>query len=182
VAAGIILVVMGLAYRSLRIGLISVIPNLFPLAVTASLLVLLGRPLEITSVCAFTICLGIAVDDTIHFLSRFRYELAVDGDVNAAIQRSFVRVGTALILSSVVLVSGFGTVLTSQMPGHQVFAGMACATIAAALVGDLVILPAILACFTPRGTTLSRESHDDPAYQMPPDAKSPQTATTSGER
>lgn len=81
VAAVIIFVVMGLVFRSLRIGLISVVPNLFPLAVTATMLVAMGRPLEISSVCAFTICLGIAVDDTIHFLTRFRRELAIDGDV-----------------------------------------------------------------------------------------------------
>lgn len=178
VAAGIILIVMGIAYRSLRVGLMCVVPNLFPLAVTATLLVLLGRPLEITSVCAFTICLGIAVDDTIHFLSRFRYELGVDGDVNAAIERSFIRVGTALILSSVVLVSGFATVLTSQLPGHQVFAGMACATIAAALVGDLLILPAILVCFTPRPTLSSEGAiaeQEDVAKQQP---ETQQAATT----
>jgi len=181
VAAGIILVVIGLAYRSLRVGLIAVVPNLFPLAVTASLLVLLGRPLEITSVCAFTICLGIAVDDTIHFLSRFRHELAVDGDVDASIQRSFIRVGTALILSSVVLIAGFATVLTSQMPGHQVFAGMACATIAAALVGDLIILPAMLACFIPRGTSYGDGPIAEDESRMPADAVSLQTARVIGE-
>ncbi len=180
-AAGIILIVMGVAYRSLRVGLMCVVPNLFPLAVTATLLVLLGRPLEITSVCAFTICLGIAVDDTIHFLSRFRYELAVDGDVNAAIQRSFIRVGTALILSSVVLVSGFATVLTSQLPGHQVFAGMACATIAAALVGDLLILPAILACFTPQPTAASEDSTAEREDVVPPQHATRQAASTIDE-
>ena len=143
---------------------------------------LLGRPLEITSVCAFTICLGIAVDDTIHFLSRFRYELAIDGDVDAAIRRSFIRVGTALILSSVVLVSGFATVLTSQMPGHQVFAGMACATIAAALVGDLLILPAILATFTPRSKPQVGGPHADDEQSQVVEHAPEQEATSLGER
>lgn len=182
VAAVIILFVMGIAYRSLRVGLMCVVPNLFPLAVTASLLVLLGRPLEITSVCAFTICLGIAVDDTIHFLSRFRYELALDGDVEGAIRRSFIRVGTALILSSVVLVSGFATVLTSQMPGHQVFAGMACATIVAALVGDLIILPAILATFTPRSTPQPQVSFAEDGVTQTGEHDRRQAATPLGER
>lgn len=146
-AAAIILVVMGVVYRSAKIGLITVIPNLFPLLVTASLLVLLGRSLEIASVCAFTICLGIAVDDTIHFLSRFQRELEVDHDVRAAIHRSFIGVGTALVMTTIVLCCGFSTVLTSEMPGNQVFGLMACATIGAALIGDLILLPAMLTWF-----------------------------------
>jgi len=146
-ATGIILVVMGLAYRSLRLGLISVVPNLFPLAATAGLLAVSGRALEITSVCAFTICLGIAVDDTIHFLSRYKREIQLDGDVEAAIRRSFIGVGTALVMTTIVLVSGFATVLTSELPAFRLFGAMCCSTIGGALIGDLVILPAILHCF-----------------------------------
>jgi hypothetical protein len=63
-ASVIIFAVLGLAFRSLRIGLISIVPNVFPLAVTGTFLVLAGQSLEVVSVCAFTICLGIAVDDT----------------------------------------------------------------------------------------------------------------------
>ena len=66
-AAVIIFIVLTLVYRSLKIGLISIIPNLFPLALAGSYLAITGQSLEIVSVCAFTVCLGIAVDDTIHF-------------------------------------------------------------------------------------------------------------------
>ncbi len=174
-ASSVILIVMGVAYRSLRIGLLCVVPNLFPLAVTAALLVLLNRPLEITSVCAFTICLGIAVDDTIHFLSRFQLEQRGDGLRDPAIRRSFLRVGSALILSSVVLVAGFGSVLTSELPGNRVFAAMACSTIAAALLGDLIILPAMLSCFMPNkalprpqssGDSIDEATTDEPATRL----------------
>lgn len=148
-AALVIFAVMGLAYRSLRIGLICIVPNMFPLAVTAALIVWMGKDLEITSVCAFTICLGIAVDDTIHFLSRFQRELAAGCDVDNAIRRSFIGVGTALIMTTIVLVCGFASVLASELPGHRLFAAMACSTILAALIGDLVILPAMLAWLVP---------------------------------
>jgi predicted RND superfamily exporter protein len=149
-AAVIILVVMALAYRSLRIGLITVVPNMFPLAVTATFLALTGRPLDIASVCSFTVCLGIAVDDSIHFLTRYQEELSEAADPAEAVQRAFVGVGTALIMTTLVLIAGFGTVLTSDLPGHRTFAIMACWTIGAALVGDLIFLPALLLCFGPR--------------------------------
>lgn len=171
-AALIIFLVMGFAFRSARIGLISVVPNLFPLAVTAAMLVAMGRPLEISSVCAFTICLGIAVDDTIHFLTRFRRELAVDGDVDAAIARSFVGVGTALIMTTVVLVAGFATVISSELPGNRTFGLMACSTIGAALIGDLIILPAILSRFVPRNAALQEALHLREVVEVEPPAES----------
>ena len=148
-ASGIIFVVMTIVYRSLRIGLITVIPNMFPLVVTATMMVLLGHPLEIASVCSFTVCLGIAVDDTIHFLTRFQTEQERLRDVDAALRSAFHGVGAAMIITTVILITGFGTVLTSELPGQRYFAAMAVSTIAAALVGDLVFLPALLKSFSP---------------------------------
>lgn len=146
-ASGIIFVVMTIVYRSLRIGLITVIPNMFPLVVTATMMVLLGHPLEIASVCSFTVCLGIAVDDTIHFLTRFRDEQSRNGDTDAALRDAFHGVGSAMVITTFILVTGFGTVLTSELPGQRYFAAMAVSTIAAALIGDLVFLPALLKSF-----------------------------------
>ena len=149
-AAVIILLVVGLAYRSLRIGLAAMIPNLFPLVVTAALLVWTGHALEIASVCAFTVCLGIAVDDTIHFLTRLEQERRAGAPLKEALHQTFVGVGSALITTTLILVLGFATVMTSDLPSHRTFAGMACATIAAALIGDLVFLPAMLMCLPPK--------------------------------
>ncbi len=139
--------VMTLAYRSLRLGLITLIPNLFPLVVTACMMVLFGHPLEIASVCAFTVCLGIAVDDTIHFLTQYRTEIDKHGNTEQALRYSFQHVGSAMIITTFILIAGFGTVLTSDLPGQRYFAAMAVSTIAAALVGDLVFLPALIATF-----------------------------------
>lgn len=146
-ASVVILIVMALVYRSLRIGAITVIPNLFPLVVTASMMVLLKHPLEIASVCAFTVCLGIAVDDTIHFLTRYRDERSTGKDSAESLRSAFHGVGSAMIITTFILVAGFGTVLTSELPGQRYFAAMAVSTIAAALVGDLIFLPALLAQF-----------------------------------
>ena len=142
-ASVIILVVMGLVYRSVRIGLIAIVPNLFPLAATGAMLAFFGVPLVIETVCAFTICLGIAVDDTIHFLSRYRAECKLAGDGDVAIRESFIKVGSPLVVTTVLMVTGFATVLWSELPGFRMFGAMACATLAAAFVADLVILPAL---------------------------------------
>lgn len=147
-AAVVIFLVITVAFRSLRLGLLSIVPNIFPLAATASLrAAFFGTSLDISSALSFAICLGIAVDDTIHFLIRFQHEKECGHNTAEAIRRTFVTVGSALVMTTVVMVSGFGCVMTSHLPTHFLFASMAFTTIAAALVGDLLILPALLAQF-----------------------------------
>ena len=138
---------IAIGFRSIRLAAISVTPNIFPLVAISAILVVTGRPLQMTSVMVFSICLGIAVDDTIHFLNRFRRELVIDGDVRAAISRSFMAVGSAVFTTTLVLLVGFGSVLTSSMPSSRLFAGLSCAGYAMAIAGDLVMLPALLVCF-----------------------------------
>jgi predicted RND superfamily exporter protein len=148
-AAVIIFCTLGLAYRSLRMGLISIVPNVFPLAVTGTFLVLAGQSLEIVSVCAFTVCLGIAVDDTIHFLTRFQEERPHSANDHEAICRAFAGAGTGMIMTTLVLVVGFMTVVFSDMREQRIFAVMGALTLVAALFGDLVLLPALLLRFAP---------------------------------
>ncbi len=148
-AAVVIFIVLGITYRSLRIGLISVVPNLFPLAVTGVWLVWSGHALELVSVCAFTVCLGIAVDDTIHFLTRFEEERQLTDDRNVAIRNAFTSVGVALVMTTTVLVAGFSTVAFSDSRDHHIFATMGTLTIASALFADLILLPALLSCYAP---------------------------------
>ncbi|MEO2045959.1 MAG: efflux RND transporter permease subunit [Pirellulales bacterium] len=146
-ASVVIFSVLSLVYRSLRIGLISVVPNLFPLAATGTLLAVAGQSLEMVSVCAFTVCLGIAVDDTIHFLTRYQEERKKTEDISTAIRQAFVAVGTALIMTTLVLVAGFWTAMTSDTRDHKIFAAMAMLTIGSALFADLILLPALLMFF-----------------------------------
>ncbi len=148
-ASVIIFVALTVIFRSLRLGLISIVPNLFPLAATGSLILVGGGHLEIVSVCAFTVCLGIAVDDTIHFMTRFVDERRRGKPCREAIQDAFVSVGTALIMTTIVLVIGFGTALLSDARDHRIFATMGILTILTALFADLVFLPALLDRFAP---------------------------------
>ena len=116
----IIFIVLALVYKSLRIGLISLAPNLFPLAVSGVYLYVTGQALEVVTVCAFTVCLGIAVDDTIHFLTRYQEELKVCEVEQVAIRNAFTGVGTALILTTMILVAGFSTVHLVLLWGSKV--------------------------------------------------------------
>jgi predicted RND superfamily exporter protein len=124
-----------------------VIPNVFPLAATGFLLWAVGNSLEIVSVCAFTVCLGIAVDDTIHFVTRYQEQDEASLGRRAAIRRAFIGVGTAMIMTTVVLVIGFSAALISDSRDHRIFATMGILTISTALIGDLIFLPALLVQF-----------------------------------
>jgi predicted RND superfamily exporter protein len=153
-ASVVIFTVLSIAFRSLRLGLIAVIPNLFPLVVTGGIRLLWNPTLDIASACAFTVCLGIAVDDTIHFLARYQHEAEGTIDLSAALRRTFVAVGNALVMTTIVLVAGFASVFVSPLPTHHLFANVACTTIAAALFADLVLLPALLAAFPGKRTNV----------------------------
>lgn len=146
---------IGIGFRSLRLALISILPNVFPMVATASLLVLTGRPLQMTSVMVFSICLGIAVDDTIHFLNRFTREVRLDQNISAALHRTYYAVGSAVISTTIVLFTGFGSVVTSEMPSSRLFGWLACAAFGTAVLGDLLLLPALLRCFYRTGPTVT---------------------------
>eukprot|EP00456_Euglypha_rotunda_P060455 TRINITY_DN505_c0_g1_i6.p2 TRINITY_DN505_c0_g1~~TRINITY_DN505_c0_g1_i6.p2 ORF type:complete len:135 (-),score=35.03 TRINITY_DN505_c0_g1_i6:9-413(-) len=106
------------------------------------------QPLEIVTVCSFTICLGIAVDDTIHFLTRFQEELPRSSSRKEAIRNTFKAVGTSMLMTTMVLVVGFTTVTFSDMRDQRIFASMGVLTMLTAMIGDLIILPALLAVYT----------------------------------
>ena len=146
-AALIIFAVLAVAYRSLRLGLIAIIPNVLPLLASAAYMVFTKQPLEVVSVCCFTICLGIAVDDTIHFMSRYLEESRNGGSHAAIIERSFREVGTGMMMTTIVLVAGFSSVLTSDTRDHRIFATLGVITLVTALLCDMFLLPAMLAYF-----------------------------------
>ena len=149
-AAFIIFGVLALSFRSLRIGLISIVPNMMPLAIAATIRLLIDDSLGIASACSFAICLGIAVDDTIHYLNHFHRERAAGKTAVEANRHTFVCVGSALMMTTLVMTSGLATVLIGRLPPHVNFSAMGCSTLAAALPADLIVLPALLCLFPGR--------------------------------
>lgn len=140
---------LSLAFRSIRLGCLCVIPNVLPMLLAASLLVWMDEPLRISSVVVFSIFLGIAVDDTIHSLTEFVRQLRTEGQVNPAVCISFPAVTRPIVTTTAVLVLAFGSVGFGQLPHNQVFACLGVTAMAAALLGDLIVLPALLACCVP---------------------------------
>lgn len=151
-ASVVIFFVLAIAFRSLRIGLISILPNAMPLAASGTLRLFLSESLDLASACSFAICLGIAVDDTIHYLIHFQRERANGKSPLEANRNTYVTVGSALLMTSVVMTSGLGAVLTSRLPPHVNFAAMGCATLVMALIADLLFLPAMLSLFPGPGS------------------------------
>ncbi len=86
------------------------------------------------------------MDDTIHFLARFQRERQSGASVHESIKRTFMTVGGALVTSTAILVAGFSASALSEMPHAHLFAELACISIAVALLGDVILLPAILSC------------------------------------
>lgn len=142
--------IIGMLFRSLRVGMIAMLPNVFPLTVTLGYMGLLNYDLNVGNVIMFSISLGVAVDNTIHFISRFREEIHHSGDVADAIYRSYQGAGRAMVLSSVLVVSGLAILLVSDFIPTRRFAELTGVTMAAALVGDLLVLPAMITLYWKR--------------------------------
>lgn len=158
-ASVVILVVLAIVYRSVRLGLISVVPNLFPLVATGAMLVMSGQHLEMVTVCVFTICVGIAVDDTIHFLTRYQEEMRIGGEHQDVIRRSFTGVGSALLMTTIVLVAGLGSAIVGDSRDARIFGIMGCLTLTTALLADILLLPALLSRFAkPKQSMVSKKS------------------------
>lgn len=146
----IVALIMGLIYRSLRMVVISVIPNIIPLIIIAGVMGYFGINLKITTAMVFTISFGIAVDDTIHFLSKFKLELDKGRSVLYALKRTYISTGKAIVLTSIILISGFLLLLMSDFLGTFYLGLMICITLLMAVIADFYILPLLLIYFFKR--------------------------------
>jgi predicted RND superfamily exporter protein len=148
--AVVILIIMLIAFRSPLLGIASMIPNIFPLLATAACMVWLGFKLQYATAMAFSLCLGIATDDTIHFIHRFHRELGSGACAREAAARAFHINGPAVLVTTVLLVTGFAAGITSSMPTIRAFGIFSCVALAFSLVGEVLMLPAILVVCAPR--------------------------------
>jgi len=136
--------ILALAFRSPLAGIVSLVPNIFPLAVIAAILVAAGRGLDPASVIVFNVCLGLAVDDTVHILSSLSRQRRAGVDIATAVRRAVAETGNAVVVGGVVLAVGFAAVTASSVPVLAGFGLLACAAVAAATFAELVFLPALL--------------------------------------
>jgi predicted RND superfamily exporter protein len=136
--------ILAIAFRSPLAGLVSLIPNVFPLAVIAAVLMATGRSLDPATVIVFNVCLGLAVDDTVHVLSALTRHRRPGVSIGGAVRRAIAETGNAVVIGGVVLGVGFVCVTVSSVPSLSGFGMLACAAVLAATVAELLFLPALL--------------------------------------
>ena len=136
---------------SVRIGLLSMIPNLTPIILGLLLMYMVDIPLDIFTLLIGSIAIGLAVDDTIHFLHNFRRYYLESGDSADAIKQTFFTTGKAMVITTIVLSLGFYSYLMAQMISVQNFGLLTGTVIIMALLADLLLAPALMVVVAKRG-------------------------------
>ncbi len=139
----IITPLMVLLIGSLKRGVLSMVPNLIPIWITLGLMGWLGIPLDNSSLLVGCIILGVAVDDTIHFMHKFQRYYDDTGDPREAVRRTLRTTGSALLFTSIVLTAGFFVLTFAYMQNAVEFAMLACTATIVAFLADLVVSPAL---------------------------------------
>ncbi len=151
VAFVVIAFIMGLLFRSPRMVLISLVPNFLPLLMVAGAMGFLGVALKPSTALVFGVAFGIAVDDSIHFLARYRLARSLGDSVSHAVSNSFLDTGVSMIYTSIILFFGFVIFTFSSYGGTQALGLLTSMTLAIAMFSNLLLLPSLLITFDTRG-------------------------------
>lgn len=143
----IICILMMLVFGSVRIGLIGLIPNVTPALVVGGLMGWLGYPLDMMTATIMPMILGLAVDDTIHFINHGHLEFDRRGNYRYAILRSFRTIGTPIVLTSIVICTNFAVYTTSEALSFIHMGVLSVAGIVSALLADLCVTPILFQKF-----------------------------------
>jgi predicted RND superfamily exporter protein len=136
----LVAIFIGLAFRSWVVTFACILPGIFPVVMSGTLLYLLGEGLQFASVVALTVSFGLGLSATIHFLNRLRLESKPGVTSDVAVERATVLVGPALILTTLVLACGLVVTVFSDLPSLRMFGWLSAFSMVAALVADLFIL------------------------------------------
>ncbi len=143
----LIAILMGILFRSFRMMILSLIPNLLPLVLTAGTMGILGISLRPSSAMIFAITFGIVVDDTMHFLSRLKVELAQGKPLEESIYETLLGTGKALMVTTLILVGGFVLMLFSDFGGTYIFGLFCVVTLFSGMLADLFLFPVLIRKF-----------------------------------
>lgn len=135
---------MFLLFLSSKVGIVAIVPNLFPILVNFGLMGWLGIPLSVATSLIASVVIGLAVDDTIHYLVRYNTEFKKDLDKDRAMHDTLKEVGRPIFFTSLTIGLGFAVLAFSNFQPTAVFGGMMVLTMLAALVGDLILLPSLM--------------------------------------
>ncbi|MCO4745196.1 MAG: MMPL family transporter [Proteobacteria bacterium] len=151
-AAMVITLLMMLMLGEIKLGLLAMIPNLAPIAMVLGSMGFLGINLDVQNLLVASIVIGIAVDDTVHFMHQFRAHRHMHGRTDAAIAHAFSHAGRAIVTTSVVLILGFMSLALGVMVSTKIFALLTASAVGWALFADLVLAPALLRAAYAPGT------------------------------
>ncbi|MRI00008.1 MMPL family transporter [Kriegella sp. EG-1] len=140
----LVAIIMALLFKNLKLLLISLLPNMLPLLFAAALLGFLSIPLEATISVVFAIVFGIAVDDTIHFLGRYKVCISNGLTKEEALQVTFTETGRALVITTLILFFGFLVLLLSVHTPSFTIGLLISVTLLTALILDLLLLPVLM--------------------------------------
>ena len=141
----LISLLMAYMFRSFKMIVVSLLPNILPLVMTAGLMGFLGIPIKPSTILVFSIAFGISVDDTIHFLAKYRQELkANDWKIKRSVYATLKEAGISMFYTSVVLFFGFSVFTLSDFGGTVALGGLVATTLLFAMLSNLILLPALL--------------------------------------
>lgn len=144
IALSIITVLMMVLIGRVRIGMLSMVPNLVPIMVILGIMGWLGISFDLSTILIGSITIGIVVDDTIHFMHNFRRYVEETGDVERAVRSTMLTTGRAMLITTVVLASGFFVTMLAEMKNTAVFGLLTGSAVVLALVADYFLAPALM--------------------------------------
>ncbi len=158
---------MAWMFKSFQMIIISLIPNILPLLVTAGLMGYLGVPIKPSTILVFSIAFGISVDDTIHFLAKYRQELQANHwKVRKSVYAALRETGVSMFYTSIVLFFGFLVFIVSSFGGTIALGGLVSVTLLFAMVSNLLLLPSLLLSLEQR--IANKKVFKKPAIQIIP--------------
>lgn len=160
----VISILMAFMFWSARMVFISFIPNIIPQVMTAGIMGFLNIPLKPSTILVFSIALGITVDNTIHYLAKYRQELKFHNwKIKESALLAIRETGASMVYTSLVLLFGFGCFAASEFEGTRALGVLTAVTLAVAMFTNLIVLPALLLSFQKSITT---KSFTEPFFQM----------------
>ena len=165
----LIAIFMAWMFRNVKMILVSLIPNLLPLLITAGLMGFLGVPIKPSTILVFSIAFGISVDDTIHFLAKYRQELLANNwKIKRSVYAALKETGVSMFYTSIVLFFGFSTFTISSFGGTVALGALVSATLLFAMLSNLLLLPSLLLSL--ERNIANQQTFKKPALEIIPDA------------
>nr|WP_249066869.1 MMPL family transporter [Halalkalibaculum roseum] len=165
--------IMAFLFRNVRMIILSLVPNILPLIMVAGIMGFTGIDIKSSTAVIFTIAFGIAVDDSIHYLARLRVEMKRGASLDEALSIATEKTGKAIIVTSLILLAGFGTLMTSVFTSTVYMGLLVCLTVFGALLADLVLLPSLFYWIRPQFSFMKDGQQPAPKLEHVPSEREP---------